>query len=125
MRRDPPPAVIPIEEYLIPLLPIPAARIERQQKAYIHWKFRSRRFWGLAVPRNIFVEELVHTPIEEQGTEIVERKGIGHPDSIADGLAESVSRALSRGRRERYGARSPASPDQAGCVGWQSAPKFG
>ncbi len=44
--------------------------------------------------RNISVEELVHTPIEEQTTEIVERKGIGHPDSIADGLAESVSRAL-------------------------------
>src|SRR3972149_1718447 len=125
MRRDPPPAVIPIEEYLIPLLPIPAARIERQQKAYIHWKFRSRRFWGLAVPRNIFVEELVHTPIEEQGTEIVERKGIGHPDSIADGLAESVSRALCRMYLERYGRILHHNTDQAEGVGGQSAPKFG
>ena len=46
--------------------------------------------------RNIYVEELIHTPIEEQGEEIVERKGIGHPDSIADGLAETVSCALCR-----------------------------
>ena len=125
MRRDPPPAVIPIEEYLIPLPPIPAPRTERQQKAYIHWKFRSRRFWGLAVPRNIFVEELVHTPIEEQGTEIVERKGIGHPDSIADGLAESVSRALCRMYLERYGRILHHNTDQAEVVGGQSAPKFG
>jgi len=44
--------------------------------------------------RNIFIENLAHTPIEKQETEIVERKGIGHPDSIADGVAESVSRAL-------------------------------
>src|SRR3990172_5772141 len=125
MRRDPPPAVIPIEEYLIPLLPIPAARTERQQKAYIHWKFRSRRFWGLAVPRNIFVEELVHTPIEEQGTEIVERKGIGHPDSVADGLAEAVSRSLSKMYTDRFGRILHHNTDQVEVVGGQSAPKFG
>jgi len=29
-------------------------------------------------------------------SEVVERKGIGHPDSICDGVAEAVSRALSR-----------------------------
>ena len=42
--------------------------------------------------RNIIVEELIQKPIEEQEIEIVERKGIGHPDSISDGIAESVSR---------------------------------
>jgi hypothetical protein len=44
--------------------------------------------------RNIIVEELIQKPIEEQEIEIVERKGIGHPDSISDGIAESVSRAM-------------------------------
>ena len=44
--------------------------------------------------RNIIVKELIQKPIEEQEVEIVERKGIGHPDSISDGIAESVSRAL-------------------------------
>src|SRR5256714_9041159 len=57
----------------------------------------------VSVARNIFVEELVHTPIEEQGDEIVERKGIGHPDSIADGLAETVSVALCKMYKERFG----------------------
>ncbi|OGS64371.1 MAG: S-adenosylmethionine synthetase [Euryarchaeota archaeon RBG_19FT_COMBO_69_17] len=77
------------------------------------------------MPRNIFVEELVHTPIEEQGTEIVERKGIGHPDSVADGLAETVSRALSRMYLERFGRILHHNTDQVEVVGGQSAPKFG
>ncbi|HEY9245749.1 MAG TPA: methionine adenosyltransferase, partial [Candidatus Methanoperedens sp.] len=45
--------------------------------------------------RNIRVEKLTQTPIEKQEIEIVERKGIGHPDSMADGFAEAVSRAAS------------------------------
>jgi len=87
--------------------------------------FRRLDARGLAVPRNIFVEELVHTPIEEQGTEIVERKGIGHPDSVADGLAETVSRALSRMYLERFGRILHHNTDQVEVVGGQSAPKFG
>jgi len=46
--------------------------------------------------RNIEIEKINYTPIEKQNTELVERKGIGHPDSIADGIAETVSRALSK-----------------------------
>ena len=41
------------------------------------------------MPRNIKVEQLHQIPIEKQEVEIIERKGIGHHDSIADGLAES------------------------------------
>ncbi|HYY48286.1 MAG TPA: methionine adenosyltransferase [Thermoplasmata archaeon] len=77
------------------------------------------------MPRNIFVEELVHTPIEEQGDEIVERKGIGHPDSIADGLAETVSVALCKMYLERFGRILHHNTDQVEVVGGQSAPKFG
>lgn len=75
--------------------------------------------------RNIVVEELVHTPIESQATEIVERKGIGHPDSIADGLAEIVSCALSKMYIERFGRILHHNTDQVEVVGGQSAPKFG
>jgi len=77
------------------------------------------------VSRRIFVEELVHTPIEEQGDEIVERKGIGHPDSVADGLAEAVSRALSKMYLARFGRILHHNTDQVEVVGGQSAPKFG
>ena len=44
--------------------------------------------------RNIIVENLNQTYIEDVEVEIVERKGIGHPDSISDGLAQAVSNAL-------------------------------
>ena len=75
--------------------------------------------------RNIFIEELTHDPIETQDVEFVERKGIGHPDSIADGLAESVSRALCRMYKERYGRILHHNTDEVEVVGGQSAPAFG
>ena len=77
------------------------------------------------MPRNITVEELVHTPIEEQGTEIIERKGIGHPDSMMDGIAEAVSRALCKMYLDRYGRILHHNTDQGEIVGGQSAPRFG
>lgn len=36
------------------------------------------------------------TPVDELPVETVERKGFGHPDSLADGIADAVSRAFSR-----------------------------
>jgi S-adenosylmethionine synthetase len=53
--------------------------------------------------RNINVEAAERAAVEDQGVEIVERKGIGHPDSICDGLAESVSQALSQLYIDRVG----------------------
>jgi S-adenosylmethionine synthetase len=75
--------------------------------------------------RNIFIEELTQTPVEKQPIEFVERKGIGHPDSVADGLAESVSRALCKMYIERYGRVLHHNTDETQIVGGQSAPKFG
>lgn len=75
--------------------------------------------------RNVLVEELKQLPIEKQGVEFVERKGIGHPDSIADGLAESVSRALCKMYKERYGRILHHNTDEVEVVGGQSAPEFG
>src|SRR5439155_19361610 len=80
---------------------------------------------GTSVARNIFVKELVHTPLEEQGDEIVERKGIGHPDSIADGLAQTVSVALCKMYQGRVRRIRHHNTDQVEVVGGQSAPKFG
>ena len=41
--------------------------------------------------RNIVVAEATGQFIEDMPVEIVERKGIGHPDSLCDGIAERVS----------------------------------
>ena len=46
--------------------------------------------------RNISIEQLNKVPTHKSDVEIVERKGIGHPDSICDGIAEAVSRELSK-----------------------------
>ncbi len=75
--------------------------------------------------RNIVVEKINYTPVEEREVEIVERKGIGHPDSVADGIAENISRALSRYYLKNYGRILHHNTDQAEIVGGQAKPKFG
>jgi len=75
--------------------------------------------------KNILVEQVDHIPVNKQRVELVERKGIGHPDSIADGLSESVSRALSQMYIERYGRILHHNTDETQIVGGQSSPKFG
>jgi S-adenosylmethionine synthetase len=49
------------------------------------------------------VSELHQVPIEEQDLEIVERKGVGHPDHICDAIMNEVSVALSKEYLRRYG----------------------
>jgi S-adenosylmethionine synthetase len=46
--------------------------------------------------RNIIVEDLKQTPLERQRLEIVERKGVGHPDYICDAVADQISVSLSK-----------------------------
>jgi S-adenosylmethionine synthetase len=75
--------------------------------------------------RNIHVEPLRAVPIEQQDVELVERKGLGHPDSIADGVAESVSRALSRLYLDEFGRILHHNTDETQVVGGASEPKFG
>ncbi len=75
--------------------------------------------------RNIQVEPLRTVHIEDQEVELVERKGLGHPDSIADGVAESVSRALSRLYLDEYGKILHHNTDETQVVGGGSEPKFG
>ncbi|SDM82029.1 S-adenosylmethionine synthetase [Halogranum gelatinilyticum] len=53
--------------------------------------------------RNIQVAELDRRAVEDQEVEIVERKGIGHPDSICDGIAEHVSKAIAQAYLDRVG----------------------
>lgn len=75
--------------------------------------------------RNIIVEKLNQTPIEEQDIEIVERKGIGHPDSISDGIAESVSRALCNAYLDRFGTIMHHNTDEVQITAGESNPEFG
>lgn len=75
--------------------------------------------------RNIVIEFPNIPPIEKQHVELVERKGIGHPDSLCDGIAESVSRTLSREYNRRYGRILHHNTDQVELVGGAANPVFG
>ena len=53
--------------------------------------------------RNIVVVEATSQFIEDVPVEIVERKGIGHPDSLCDGIAERISVEYTRWCQENLG----------------------
>jgi len=52
---------------------------------------------------HIGVDQSVGPPVESQSLEIVERKGKGHPDTICDAIAESISIQLSRAYHHTFG----------------------
>jgi len=75
--------------------------------------------------RNILVEEVPNLPMEEQPTELVERKGVGHPDSICDAVAEAVSVELSRAYGDRFGRVLHHNIDKGLLVAGGATPMLG
>ena len=71
------------------------------------------------------VDSVQAIPVEEQTVEIVERKGIGHPDSIADGIADAISRALCAEYVHLFGTVLHHNTDQVEVVGGRSRPMWG
>ncbi len=79
---------------------------------------------SIMTSRNISIEAAERRAVEDQAVEIVERKGIGHPDSICDGIAEAVSRALSNLYLERVGRVLHYNTDETQLVAGKSAPDY-
>ncbi|MEM1516775.1 MAG: methionine adenosyltransferase [Thermofilum sp.] len=77
------------------------------------------------MPREINVERVGYAPPERLPVEIVERKGVGHPDYIADSVAEAASRELCRYYLEHFGRIRHHNLDKVLVVGGQSAPRYG
>ncbi len=75
--------------------------------------------------RNIIVERLRQTPLEEQRLEIVERKGLGHPDYICDAVMEQISLRLSKEYLEKAGTILHHNVDKSLLVAGQSEIRFG
>jgi len=57
--------------------------------------------------------------------EVVERKGLGHPDTLADGISEAISRSLCRHYLEESGQILHHNVDKVLIIAGQSAPQFG
>ena len=77
------------------------------------------------IERNIRVEFAGRGPVEEQEIEMVERKGLGHPDSLCDGIAESVSVALCKEYKRKCGMILHHNTDKVQLVAGRSNPKYG
>jgi len=76
-------------------------------------------------PRHIRVGRLNAPPVFERPVEIVERKGIGHPDTVCDGVMEEVSQALSREYLRRFGFIPHYNVDKGLLVAGEAEHKLG
>lgn len=75
--------------------------------------------------REIQISASAAGSVECQGIEFVERKGMGHPDTICHGVAESISAALSAAYRERSGRALACSVDKGLLVAGRTERRFG
>lgn len=75
--------------------------------------------------RNIVVSGLFGRHIEDLPVEMVERKGIGHPDSIMDGMMEEVSRSLCKHYAKKFGTILHHNTDKGQLSSGSSEPVFG
>ena len=78
-----------------------------------------------ALPVNLVLHALGGPSPGTAPAELVERKGLGHPDSLCDALAENLSLGLSRFYLERFGAILHHNVDKALLVGGAARAAFG
>ena len=75
--------------------------------------------------RNMLINGLNQTPLEKQKLEIVERKGLGHPDSICDAIMDQISVRLSRAYLEKFGTIMHHNADKSLLVAGEIETRFG
>ncbi|BCA80821.1 methionine adenosyltransferase [Desulfuromonas sp. AOP6] len=73
----------------------------------------------------LVVEELPVAIMDRRPMEIVERKGLGHPDSICDAAMDAVSVALCQAYRERFGVILHHNVDKGLLVAGRTRKWFG
>ena len=75
--------------------------------------------------RNINVEKGRYLPVAEREVEIVERKGLGHPDSLIDGIMEEISKELSKAYLAEFGKILHHNVDKGQICGGGTKVEFG
>ena len=71
------------------------------------------------------LEALSDGPVARRRLELVERKGLGHPDTVCDSLVEAISVALNRMYLDRLGAIAHYNIDKALLAAGQCVKAFG
>ncbi len=75
--------------------------------------------------RNIIIEKGSYIPAPQREVELVERKGLGHPDSIIDGIMEEISRELSKEYIKQFGKVLHHNVDKGQVCGGGTKVEFG
>ncbi len=75
--------------------------------------------------RNIVVDEFKQVPLAQQSLEIVERKGLGHPDTICDSIMDRVSVELSKEYLKKFGTVMHHNADKSLLVAGEVETRFG
>ncbi len=75
--------------------------------------------------RNIAVELASALPVEQQQTELVERKGLAHPDTMCDSIMEAVCIALCKEYTDRFGRILHHNIDKGMLVAGNTLPQPG
>ncbi len=73
----------------------------------------------------IDIEQLMQQAAEEQSVELVERKGLGHPDSICDAIVNRASMTLCREYQRAFGRILHHNLDKAMLAAGSSRPALG
>jgi S-adenosylmethionine synthetase len=74
---------------------------------------------------NLVLEAIAGTPVSRRRIELVERKGLGHPDTICDSVAEAAAVALGRMYLDHLGAIAHYNFDKALLVAGRCVKRFG
>ncbi|MCJ7730881.1 S-adenosylmethionine synthetase, partial [Candidatus Bathyarchaeota archaeon] len=74
--------------------------------------------------KNIFINELGRIAVKDQPLEIVERKGLGHPDTICDTVMNQISIDLSKEYLKRFDTVLHHNVDKSLLAAGVATPKF-
>jgi len=75
--------------------------------------------------RNITINGSKQVPLEKQKLEIVERKGLGHPDYICDAIMDQISVKLSKAYLDKFGMIMHHNADKSLLVAGDVETRFG
>ncbi len=75
--------------------------------------------------RNIFIGPSCDLVVDERPLEIVERKGIGHPDTLIDGIVETFSANLCKEYLKKAGQIMHHNVDKGLICGGKTSPDYG
>jgi len=73
----------------------------------------------------VILEALSVEAIQDRPFELVERKGLGHPDSICDAIADEAARVLSRAYLDIFGSIQHFNLDKGLLAAGSTSPRFG